>query len=215
MGDLKKLVLSSEFVSEGAPLSPEYWLSKRQVELLDEGMPLSELVDIKRQTAGTVDPSWLVLDTGNADRGLLNLRGNESRDRTSQKKLVPEGAVIVSRLRPYLKQVAYVPAGTVERLEKSAIYCSTEFYVLVPKSAKENIAYLVPWLLSEQVQGVFSQATTGGHHPRFDEELLEQLVVPHAWHKRRKKVSQAVEAAVEAHLASQLAMFDLIDQTKS
>ena len=214
MGDLKKLIILGEAVADGAPLSPEYWLSKKQVEFLADGIPLSELVDIKRQTSGIAESSWLVLDTGNADRGLLNLRGNESKDRTSQKKLVPEGAVIVSRLRPYLKQVAYLPLGTAERLKKSAIYCSTEFYVLITKSPDENVAYLVPWLLSDQVQAVFAQATTGGHHPRFDEDLLEQLVVPHDWYKRRKKVSADVEEAVERHLTSQLAMFELVDQTK-
>ena len=215
MGNLKKLVLDREQVSNGAPLSPEFWLSKKQVDLQGDGIPLSDLVEIRRQTSAAVDSTWLVLDTGNADRGLVNLRGNESKDRTSQKKHVPEGAVIVSRLRPYLKQVAYLPAGTAMRLKKAAIYCSTEFYVLVAKQPKENIAYLVPWLLSEPVQSVFAQATTGGHHPRFDEELLERLVVPYTWHKRRKKTSAAVEAAVESHLSSQLAIFNLIEQANS
>lgn len=213
MGNLKKLVLNSASVSDGGPLSPEYWLSKQQVESFAEGIALSELVHVKRQTSSIADPAWLVLDTGNADRGLLNLRGNESKDRTSQKKYVPEGAVIVSRLRPYLKQVAYLPIGTTKQLNKSAIYCSTEFYVLVSKSV-DKIAYLVPWLLSDPVQAVFEQATTGGHHPRFDEDLLEQLVVPHKWHARRNEINDAVEIAVADHLTSQLAMSYLVESTR-
>lgn len=213
MDDLKKIVLSSDAVALGAPLSPEYWLSKDQVSSQGGGLPLSELVDIRRKTSNAADAAWLVLDTGNADRGLLNLRGNESKGRTSQKKFVPEGAVIVSRLRPYLKQVAYLPHGTAKRLGKEATYCSTEFYVLTAKSPEENIAYLVPWLLSEKVQSVFAQATTGGHHPRFDEELLEQLTVPHAWHKARKKVSKDVESAVEVHLNAQLQLASLVAET--
>lgn len=213
MENLKSFVLSFQELCDGAPLSPEYWLSKKQVGLFSDGIPLAEVVDLRRQTSGAAASTWLVLDTGNAERGLLSLKGNEANDRTSQKKLVPEGAVIVSRLRPYLQQVAFVPKGTAERLGKSAIYCSTEFYVLVSKNAKESIAYLAPWLLSAEVQAVFSQATTGGHHPRFDQSLLEQLTIPHDWHKRRKRTSALVETTVEQHLSSQIAMRALVAET--
>ena len=215
MENLKKLVLDIQSVVDGGSLSPEYWLSKRQVEFLSDGILLSKLVEIKRQTSSKAESSWLVLDTGNADRGLLSLRGNESNERTSQKKLVPEGAVIVSRLRPYLKQVAFIPEGTAERFQKTAIYCSTEFFVLVAKDVHESAAYLAPWLLSEHVQAIFAQATTGGHHPRFDQELLGQLSVPYEWYERRQEISVTVESAVEQHLSSQLAMFKLVAQTSA
>jgi len=74
--------------------------------------------------------------------------------------------------------------------------------VLTP-NGDESIAFLAPWLLSSAVQDIFAKATTGGHHPRFDESLLWSLRVPHAIWRRRAALSRSVEEATFAALAAQ------------
>ncbi|WP_147463672.1 hypothetical protein [Pseudomonas coronafaciens] len=156
----------------------------------------------------------LILDTGNSDRGLFilpSLDGSRP-ERTSNKKIVPEGAVLISRLRPYLQQVVYVPYGICELLGVDGILCSTEYYVLTGKSAGRSIAYLAPWLLSKKVQGIFEQATTGGHHPRFNEELLLRLSVPEEFNELAVSMSRRVEVLVMQHVHAQLEMAKLIEK---
>jgi hypothetical protein len=89
------------------------------------------------------------------------------------------------------------------------VVCSTEFYVLTPKG-EESIAFLVPWLLSDAVQAIFAKATTGGHHPRFDEALLWSLRVPQAIYRKRAALSRTVEQATLAALRAQRSLEALV-----
>lgn len=61
----------------------------------------------------------------------------------SNKKILKTGDVIISRLRPYLRQVAYVDIDS-----NLQLCASTEFYVLRARN-NESIAFLVPFLLSK------------------------------------------------------------------
>ncbi len=212
---LNKIMLKpAEFDAE-VTLSPEYWLSHARAKRVSRGIPLSELVEISKAGLMKIPANSWVLDTGNADRGLLAMKienASPVKDRISHKKVVPEGSVLISRLRPYLRQVAFLPRGICERLGVSHIMCSTEFYVLTPKT-KESIAFLVPWLLTTAVQAVFGQATTGGHHPRFDESLLLSLAVSPEICASRDKSSREVENAVLSHVDAQLTIARLIENT--
>ncbi|AVF42363.1 hypothetical protein AL486_23830 [Pandoraea apista] len=172
-----------------------------------------ELVEITRAGKMRTSPGSLVLDTGHAERGLLSLRGagtSDQKERVSHKKYVPEGAVIISRLRPYLRQVAYIPHGINELVGVTDIYCSTEFYVLSPRNKSESIAFIVPWLLSDPVQNIFEQATTGGHHPRFDEGLLTRLSVPLDIMKDRDRLNREIAKAVTVHIEAQVSVATLV-----
>jgi hypothetical protein len=186
-------------------LSPEQWLSSSSLLSSEPGVALSMIADsTKRGGASDISDS-LVLDTAHALTGLLRLPDSLSvvqQKRTSHKKRVPEGSVIISRLRPYLRQVAYVPVGLRGMIDGRSIVCSTEFYVLTPKD-EESIAYLVPWLLSAKVQDIFAKATTGGHHPRFDESLLWGLQVPYPIYEGREAISRSVEEATLSALRAQ------------
>ena len=145
------------------------------------------------------------LHVSHAVAGLLRLpesSAQRTRHRSSHKKAAPEGSVIVSRLRPYLRQVAWIPHGLHRLTGGRDVVCSTEFHVLTPND-DESIAFLVPWLLSDAVQTLFANATTGGHHPRFDEALLWSLRVPHAVWRRRRALSRAVEQATLEALHAQ------------
>lgn len=155
-------------------LSPEHWLARETASLLTGGRALSDIVQSISQTQTPPEAARFVLDTGNAREGLLDITilGNPVTGRTSAKKMVADGDVIVSRLRPYLRQVALIPPGTCDLLGVDRLYCSTEFLVFRTKEAGVDLAGLVAWLLSEPVQGMMSAAATGGHHPRINADLL-------------------------------------------
>lgn len=206
---MDKVTIQSQNLGETYSLSPEHWLSFTTAESLKAGTPLSDIVDLQKRGTTKITDTALVLDTGHSDRGLLILPfctdGNRSQ-RISNKKLVPEGAVLISRLRPYLQQVVFIPHGTCKLLNVTNILCSTEYYVLTSKDPNQSIAFLVPWLLSTEVQGVFQQATTGGHHPRFNDELLLRLHITESTIRNRDVVSEGVARTVISHLRAQLEM---------
>jgi len=215
MAHLSKIIVNSAELGESFCLSPEYWLAAKQLKGLGPGVSLEKIAIVSRVGVSTFRENALILDTGHADGGLfsLSLQASNGRDRVSHKKRAPEGAVIISRLRPYLRQVAYIPKGFCDLVGVSEVLCSTEFYVLLPSDSK-SIAFLVPWLLSEPVQDVFQQASTGGHHPRFDEELLTNLAVPKIVLEKRAQVSRRVEQLVTAHLEAQVGMQKLCMASK-
>lgn len=155
-------------------LSPEHWLASETASQLAGGTPLSEIVRSVTQTQLPPEDARFVLDTGNAREGLLDITilGDPVSGRASNKKIVKDGDVIISRLRPYLRQVTFIPPGTCALLGVDHLYCSTEFFVFRSLEVRRNIAGLVAWLLSEPIQGMLSAAATGGHHPRISVDLL-------------------------------------------
>ncbi len=210
MASVNKIVVATDGLGKDFNLSPEYWLSAYQASAMQEGILVETLVTITRQGRTATSGDTLVLDTGHAEGGFLNLRFDRTggKERVSQKKIVPEGSVIISRLRPYLRQVAYVPVGLEKRLGVKQILASTEFYILRPIK-EESIAYLTAWLLSTQVQKVLNDAATGGHHPRFDEEILMRMSVPNVLYKTRGKLSAEIQKLVDQHIDSQIGMAKL------
>lgn len=126
--------------------------------------------------------SVLVLDTSNAYEGFVVLRHRPIPidDLGSSKRRVQPGDVVVSRLRPYLRQVAYLDPGLFQLLpEGNPVVVSSEFFVL-RDSTNFPAAALVPFLLSPAVQTILAAGQEGGHHPRFPRELLASLPIPQA-----------------------------------
>lgn len=154
-------------------LSPERWLSTDTASRLGGGTLLGDLVSVVTQQVTPPADARFVLDTTNARDGMLDLPvlSDPTSARTSAKKLAREGDIIFSRLRPYLRQVAFLPTGIGELLEQDVFYCSTEFFVF-RGLRPDSVAGLVAWFLSEPIQGMVSEATTGGHHPRINVDLL-------------------------------------------
>lgn len=155
-------------------LSPEHWIALETASNLSAGTLLGDIVFPVTQSQVPPEESRFVLDTGNARDGLLDvpILGNPVSGRTSAKKVALDGDVIISRLRPYLRQATYIAPGICELLGVEKLYCSTEFFVLRAKDENSNIAGLVAWLLSEPIQEMISAAATGGHHPRISVDLL-------------------------------------------
>ncbi|MCI9422974.1 hypothetical protein GN277_11835 [Lachnospiraceae bacterium WCA-9-b2] len=174
-------------------LTPERYNPKRHMNLPDEnnGVLLSEIITLENDivTSKKNSSDWHQINTSDAMSGYLRIPSKPGK-LNSNKKILKHGDVIISRLRPYLRQVAYVDIDTDE-----PICASTEFYILRARN-HESIAFLVPFLLSKAVQIVFANSVEGSQHPRFKENDLLNLVVPSQLFEEREKISQDIEKAI-------------------
>jgi len=201
---------------EGAyVLAPERYDPRRELEARRAMVPLRTLVNSVRRTVSVSrsdSSSCVVLDTGDAREGVVVNRkpAVTLADIGSNKKIPEPGDVIISRLRPYLRQVAFVDRKVRFLEDGVRLLCSTEFFVLRPADS-QPIAFLVPFLLSRGVQAVLAAAQEGGHHPRFNETTLLGLPVPKSLVDRRKELSGDVERAVALFRQSEQALINLID----
>ena len=183
-------------------LAPERY-DPRRVSLAEakEGTQLGEVVEVMRVTVSPKETEeasrFLVLDTSDAREGVVVCRKGavSLTDVGSTKKSVERGCVLISRLRPYLRQVALADGEIPGWSEDVRMLCSTEFFVLRSVDGC-SISFLVPFLLSEPVQTVLAASQEGGHHPRFNQSTLLDLPVPKALLERREDDSARVEAAV-------------------
>ncbi|MEQ8310391.1 MAG: hypothetical protein RIA72_06805 [Sphingopyxis sp.] len=164
---------------------------------------MSEIVQSVTKTQVPPEDARFVLDTGNAREGLLDITilGDPVSGRTSAKKVARDGDVIVSRLRPYLRQVTFIPPGTCDLLGIDKLYCSTEFFVLRAREEGRNIAGLVAWLLSEPIQDMLAAAATGGHHPRISADLLLSSPVEERY--LGVETSEKIAAVLRRHIEGQ------------
>lgn len=177
-------------------LTPERYNPKRRMSLSDEndGVLLSEIVTLENDiVAPRKDTSsWYQINTSDAMGGYLRVPLT-SEQLNSNKKILKAGDVIISRLRPYLHQVAYVDIDS-----NLQLCASTEFYVLRARN-NESIAFLVPFLLSKAVQTVFAHSVEGSQHPRFKEEDILNLLVPSQLYEERESLSQDISAAINQY----------------
>lgn len=165
------------------------------------GTLLGDAAEILRTTASPKEADdgarFLVVDTSDAREGVLSCRKEPVAlaGLGSTKKVVEQGCVLVSRLRPYLRQVALADGGMPGWAGDAWVVCSTEFFVLRSPNDR-SIAFLVPFLLSGPVQAVLAASQEGGHHPRFGQDALLDLPVPDSLVERRDDHSAKVEEAV-------------------
>lgn len=208
-------VISSHRLDRGLILAPERY-DPRRTALAALATSVGDVADIcsVQVTARSAGPSsrFLIFNTGDAQEGILISRPTPvaASGIGSSKKVLRPGDVVISRLRPYLRQVAYVDEGLSGLLHPGAVLlCSTEFYVLRPRD-QESIAYLVPFLLSDRVQEILCAAQEGGHHPRFNQRTLENLGLPESLLANRGTVAASVETAVGGMRAADATMRELI-----
>lgn len=183
-------------------LAPERYDPRRtSLARAKKGTRLEDVVEVLRETVSPKDSKekshFLVLDTSDAQEGVVVCRkaAVPLRDLGSTKKFVERGCVLISRLRPYLRQVALVD-GKMPGWDKDVrLVCSTEFFVLRSVDDR-SIGFLVQFLLSEPVQKVLAASQEGGHHPRFSERTLLELPIPNTLIERREDGSARIEEAV-------------------
>ena len=195
---MKANVLRMHELDPGFVLTPLRY--ERDLAITD-GTPLRDIAVLARQTispakAATFD-RIVILDTTHARNGLLDCEQALAANAKvgGSKKIIEVGDVVISRLRPYLRQVAFVDEGAAPGLP---ICGSTEFYVIRSLDG-QSISFLVPWLLSDRVQQLLANSQEGGHHPRFNDEVLMRLMVPAAVMARRAELSETVEHASKAY----------------
>ena len=177
-------------------LTPERYNPKRRMHLSDknDGVLLSEIITLENDIIASKKNSsvWYQINTSDAMGGYLRIPQNPEQ-LNSNKKILKPGDIIISRLRPYLRQVAYVDVDS-----DMHVCASTEFYVLRSRN-NESIAFLVPFLLSEVAQSVFANSVEGSQHPRFKEEDILNLVIPSQLFDEREKISQNVSTAIHQY----------------
>ncbi len=192
---MKVAVRSLRELGVDVVLAPERWTA---ADASGDGIPLGDLVVERRERADA--KSAVVLDTTHAKDGVLDiaaaLRAEPSA--RSQKKLALAGDLVVSRLRPYLRQIAYVHPHALDATRGRPLALSTEFYVLAPRHAREDIAFLLPFLLGERAQALLASAQEGGHHPRVPRSSLLALRVPPAIVDARRRLSRRVNESLAA-----------------
>ncbi len=185
-------------LASGLVLAPERYDPRRDPVVADS-VPLSQLATLSRESvrAATSRPEmrYRVFDTSDAREGFL-AHGRPTVDGVelgSSKRVLHPGDVLISRLRPYLRQVAWVDS---ELDRQGVVLCaSAEFFVLRPAEG-QSLAFLVPWLLSAPIQEVLAASQEGGHHPRFDRATLLGLPVAADVVSRRAATSQEVSQAI-------------------
>ena len=191
-------------------MAPERWLSEDENE--PDGICLGELVT-ERRVRVEASPDALVLDTTHARDGLIDLAAAQRVEdlAKSAKKAAFEGDLVVSRLRPYLRQIALVHPTLCAAMQGRILALSTEFYVLSPIRPGESLAFLLPHLLSAPVQARLASFQEGGHHPRVPRESLLALKVPSTLVAAREARSREVLTALEALYAAFFGYHALLD----
>lgn len=177
-------------------LAPERWLASLAV---GSGIPLGDLV-VERRERDLAGERAVVLDTTHARDGILDVPAALRAESLakSAKKVAVVGDLVVSRLRPYLRQIALVHRGAAAAASGRPLAFSTEFYVLAPREPADDLAFLLPFLLGADAQARLAAAQEGGHHPRVPRSSLLALRVPETFVAERRRLSLETNAALAA-----------------
>jgi hypothetical protein len=210
-------------LGETLVLAPERYDPRRNAlaeGLRSDTVPLSDLVTTSQETITTArgiteEKQYLILDTSNASEGIITYRKYPvaAHEIGSAKKVIYEGDVIISRLRPYLRQVAFVDEGLLKQWKNVTLVGSTEFFVLRSRERQE-IAFLSAYLLTEPVQEVLNAAQEGGHHPRFNLDTLLKIRVPIDLVKNRECLSAKVKNAIALYRECERIMAELLTDSE-
>ncbi|MBD2306574.1 hypothetical protein H6G17_13760 [Chroococcidiopsis sp. FACHB-1243] len=197
-------------------LAPERYDPRRKLDTKgDEVIELGEIVISARKMvqSSTDVGQCFVLDTSDVREGIVIARKQPvvTTEIGSAKKEVISGDVIISRLRPYLRQVAFIDEE-IPNVQNARILCSTEFFVLRPIDDL-SIAFLVPFLLSRKIQEVLKVSQEGGHHPRFIESALLTLPIPKKLLSQRATISEVVKNGIQMYRASERAIADMVEKS--
>lgn len=195
----KSNVVSLDLLDEGLILTPERYDSLKTV-LSSNGTPIENICYVSKSTLSTkkADPNrmYLVLDTGDVRNGFIRYKDAVCHEEIgSTKKVLEAGDVIISRLRPYLRQVGFVDQGLINSLPKGTkIVCSTEFFILRSDS---DISFLAPILLSDKPQQILNVSQEGGHHPRFNQQTLESICIEQQLLDAKDNISERFRFAID------------------
>lgn len=121
----------------------------------------------------------------------------EANEIGSMKKIFHQNDVLISRLRPYLKEVSFVGFNDTQKL------ASTEFIVLrKKKDSKFPPQALFTFLMTDEVQKILFWSQGGTEHPRFSENLLTGLKLPKVSDKTAGDIVDDIDNAYKNYLIS-------------
>lgn len=163
------------------------WLSRLEAK---GGDTINHIAELIRQIV-TPNPDIPVFDLSAAQKHFLQKDDSQTEARVSVKKVAQSGDIIISRLRSYLKQVAFIPNTL------GQIHLSTEFIILRGKT-ESDIRFLLPYLLSKPIQTILQWSQDGNEHPRFNEKMLLNLHVDPAVRSIAKTLGQFVDKAANS-----------------
>ncbi len=200
------VIVDAAGLAANAVLAPERYHPRRTMALAQHASKtVADVAVLIRDSVTTATASeqaanFRILDTSHVVEGYVRPRrdcvGPEQLGST--KRAIQIGDVLVSRLRPYLRQIGVVDRELIGRDDSDcAVVCSTEFFVLRSPDGG-SIAFLVPYFLTASVQDVFAAAVEGGHHPRFGSEVLLGIPIPDELLAKREQISADMEDAVYA-----------------
>jgi hypothetical protein len=207
-------------LGHGLVLAPERFDPRQRVEIVARRC-LSDAVEIVSENVSARSckgpGAVLILDTTHAYEGFVVFRHDPVPPASmgSVKRRVQAGDVIISRLRPYLRQVALVDEALFRLCPGgNAVVASTEFFVLRGR-AGFDAAGLVPFLLSERVQASLAAGQEGGHHPRFRKELLLSLPLPEGVARKVNRTAQRMRRLASAVRGSLFASRSLVAEAEA
>lgn len=205
---MKVTLRSLAELGEDVILAPERWVATSGI---GDGVPLGELVVERRERAEALE-SAVILDTTHARDGVLDIASalRAVPSAKSAKKRALAGDLVVSRLRPYLRQIALVHPRALDAASGRELALSSEFYVLAPRRAGDDLAFLLPFLLGEPSQSILAAAQEGGHHPRVPRSSLLALRVPLDVVEARGRLSREVNDALDALYRASTRYHDLL-----
>ena len=209
-------IISKTQLASPSILAPERYDPRRKLKVnVGKTVELGKIAISIRKTHKPSDDlgKCLIIDTSDAREGIITARKQTilGKELGSMKKEVITSDVIISRLRPYLRQVAYVDEN-IPNAENAQILCSTEFFILRSVDDR-SLAFLVPFLLSKKVQEVLAASQEGGHHPRFIESTLFTLPVPKKLLSQRDKISEIVTEGIKSYRLSEKTIANMIEKS--
>lgn len=216
-------VVEQSVLAEGLVIAPERYHPGRRLQVGEQAVRLSTIASMVQETvtanaSSTSSSPVLVIDTCDVSQGTVDGRKAPQQGVRirSAKKRVRAGDVLVSRLRPYLRQIGFVDETLAMASESGEVtlLCSTEFIVLRSRDGNP-IAFLVPFLLSDAVQKVFAAAVEGGHHPRFDPTVVMSLPIPTSILHQREQLSARVEDGIRALRRSEIALASVLEDVSA
>lgn len=150
--------------------------------------PVNKKLDTEAIVYDLTDALGLFLDSGTVV--------NSEKEIGSTKKIIEQKDVIISRLRSYLKEIAFIYDNNKLKL------VSTEFVVLRSKEKKVYPEVLFSFLQTDIVQKILEWSQEGVNHPRFSENELLGLRFPDVLIKSQDYIKNLIVKSNEFYINS-------------
>jgi restriction endonuclease S subunit len=167
------------------------WSSKA---VQDSFTHVRKILNPSKAVAGFTVPTFL-FDLSDIEAHFLGegLRVSAPTEVGSAKKIFKAGDVLISRLRPYLREIALADQ------DNGMLLGSTEFIILRQKKGSLVPAeFLFVFLMIKEVQDVLFWSQEGTNHPRFPESVLLELPLPKPDEPTATQVIELVRKANQA-----------------